>query len=220
MVLPVLVLPSVPGSPDVTPRVEAALRAFRAFVRAGAKPCNSRAFLGASDDLSWAIDRLAAQQGIEVLHGLEAKVACWFYVWSAGLASTNITPEDIRQQLESPDPSGLPGQLELGYTLISNTDPSISHKDVFEGSLRQGVEAILGMMWHFFSDTTMNGICLPPGAQVHNAASFSFVADCMFGALHHRAPLSGDVEESVGRQLWRYEVYRLVLERLGYRPAS
>ncbi|HEU5122207.1 MAG TPA: hypothetical protein VFT59_05165 [Candidatus Saccharimonadales bacterium] len=214
--VPRLILPPAHNvTAAVADAIEEALRMFRASLDAAVvDPPRPEAFLAASTAFQSAADELALQLGVKGADNPDDfKQAWWFNLWSAGMASTNITAENIRRQLECLNPSGLASQLALPFELLSD-------RSELERSLGLAVESVLKELWFFYSDTTLEGTKLNSRAQMYNAIDWSFGAGCVFSALPNRARLSGAENEDAEYQLWRYGIYRLVLQLLGYQPAD
>jgi hypothetical protein len=193
--------PAVNAS-EATTEVERALRVFRDILDAAvANPSKHFVFTGASSAFRQICDDIALTLGIKGATNPEFfKDAWWFNLSVAGFAATGITAEQIRTQLDA-----LEGRTDLTSRLA--LQPALNGYD----SDRYSSHVFLAVDGKRVYDGTV---------QERNAVDHALGASLMFGKLAEVVPLLETPDPEKNYPVWRYNIYRLALELLGYRPTS
>lgn len=211
------ILPPANDTSAMTVDIEAALEMFRTLLNvAVADSADPMSFRTVSASFQDSCDNLGLKLGIAGVNNPEfCKQAWWFNLSAIGLTATGITAQAIQQQLDSLRPAELTSRLAFQPDLQGRGATQLLNY------LNLAVSAVLEELWWFLSDTTLEGIKVQSAVvQERNAVDHSFGAGCMFSSLNRDFPLPGTEDESDGYNRWRYNIYRLTLQLLGYQPTS
>ncbi|MBL8159198.1 hypothetical protein JNJ66_01950 [Candidatus Saccharibacteria bacterium] len=143
--------------------------------------------------------------------------AWWTNLSIIGFAATGITAQDVRRQLDS-----LPDTAELCNRLALQPDVRPQGTDKLYRLVDHAIHELLRHFWYLATDSlTLDGERMDgPLTHHRNIVEHFWALGLMIGTLGDEFPLPDITDQKEGRAAWRCNIYRLVLQLLGYQPAS
>jgi hypothetical protein len=208
---------------DPTPyaaEIDATVGAFRTFLdTAVAEQPNYAALLVEDGLFCQSSDSLAERLGVLGADNLGFIKQAWrFNLASLGLAAAGITTSAVWGQLDVLERHTTLAS-QLAYPVTMPQDRAVAAE--LNRRVGLAIDSVFQQFWWLLSETTRDGVRVDSGeVQMRHANDYSYGAHLMFETLHRHHPLSGAKDKLDGFNMWRFNIYRLALQMLGYQPAN